>query len=199
MFTGIVEGTGRIASVDREGDGTRMVIEVPDRIRNVEHGASISVNGVCLTVESWNDDLTSVDVFLATETIDRTNLGSLDTGDIVNIERAMRAESRFDGHIVQGHVDCTTEILAIEEMDNDRWFRFQLPPGLERYFVEKGSVTIDGISLTIATIDETSISVTIIPTTIDRTNLSDKNVGDLVNIEVDIIAKYIERMVDRNH
>ena len=157
------------------------------------HGASIAVNGVCLTVMAHADGEFTVDVMA--ETLSRSSLGSLRPGDRVNLERAMAAGGRFGGHVVQGHVDGTAQIL--ERVPGDRWelVRLSLPATLARYVVEKGSITVDGVSLTVASIDDTSFTVSLIPTTLDLTTLGHKGIGDLVNLEVDVLAKYVERLM----
>lgn len=192
MFTGIVELTGEVRGVmDAEG-GRRLRIEA--NVGDLEHGRSVSVNGACLTVEEAGEGW--FEVFLAHETIARTALGEIAEGDPVNIERALPADGRFDGHVVQGHVDATADILAVSRVGADWRFAFSLPASIARYVVEKGSIAVDGISLTVAKRDEESFSVAIIPTTYGETNLSAKAVGDPVHLEVDVIAKYVERMLD---
>lgn len=189
MFTGIVEATGRIVGIDRNEDGVRLRLGasfVPER------GASVAVNGVCLTAEDVDDE--GFGVFVSEESLKKTWLGELEEGDEVNLERAMRADGRFDGHIVQGHVDTTTRVTDVRQVGEDWEFYFEVPEGYERYVVEKGSVTLDGISLTVAEMreDDGTFSVAIIPETYEVTNLSDKGVGDPVNFEADIVAKYVE-------
>jgi riboflavin synthase len=161
---------------------------------DARHGASIAVNGVCLTVVEHDGETFSVDVMA--ETLNRSSLGSLETGARVNLERAMAASARLDGHIVQGHVDGTAQILA--RVPGDRWevVQLTLPPELSRYVVEKGSITVDGISLTVSAITDDTFSVSLIPTTLALTTLGHKDVGDLVNLEVDVIAKYVERLLN---
>lgn len=188
MFTGIVEETGRVEAIDRNEDGVRLRIGasfVPER------GASVAVNGACLTAESADEE--GFEVFVSEETLKKTWLGELEEGDAVNLERAMPADGRFDGHIVQGHVDTTTRLSDVRQVGEDWEFFFEVPDGYERYVVEKGSVTLDGISLTVAEMHEDgTFSVAIIPETYEVTNLSDKQAGDLVNFEADIVAKYVE-------
>ncbi len=188
MFTGIVEETGRVEAIDRNEDGVRLRIGasfVPER------GASVAVNGACLTAERADEE--GFEVFVSEETLKKTWLGELEEGDAVNLERAMPADGRFDGHIVQGHVDTTTRLSDVRQVGEDWEFFFEVPDGYERYVVEKGSVTLDGISLTVAEMHEDgTFSVAIIPETYEVTNLSDKQAGDLVNFEADIVAKYVE-------
>ncbi len=193
MFTGIVEETGRIRDVEAGPDGRRLTIEgdvVTDSLRT---GQSVSVSGACLTVENHGTDWFSV--FLASETVDRTALGELESGDVVNLERAMPADGRFDGHIVQGHVDTTAEVVSIERVGEDWWFECSLPDSIEPYVVEKGSITVDGISLTVASLEADRFAVAIIPATYEVTTLSETAVGDLVHLEVDVLAKYVERLL----
>ena len=192
MFTGIVEATGEVAAIETEPDGTRLRIRAPFAA-DLAEGQSVSVDGACLTVEAY--DAASFDVFLAAETLDRTTLGNLGIGGGVNLERAMPAEGRFDGHIVQGHVDGTTAIRDVRRVGEDWTYEFDLPPDLGTYVVEKGSIALDGISLTVADRGEGSFEVAIVPTTYEETTLSAKEPGDRVNVEVDVLAKYVERMV----
>ncbi|MCX2818185.1 riboflavin synthase [Haladaptatus sp. F3-133] len=191
MFTGIVEETGRIDGIETDEDGVRMRLEasfVPDR------GGSVAVNGACLTAESTDDE--GFDVFVAEETLDKTWLGELDEGDEVNLERAMRADGRFDGHIVQGHVDTTTRVVDTRRIGEDWEYVFEVPEGFERYVVGKGSVTLDGVSLTVAELDGGEFTVAVVPETYSVTNFSEKGSGDPVNFEVDIVAKYVESTLD---
>ncbi|WP_435185098.1 riboflavin synthase [Halobellus sp. EA9] len=215
MFTGIVETTGTVVEATDDEGGRRLRIE-PDRVgdgdgdgtadaeadastpdfADLHHGQSISVSGVCLTVEDFRIEPTpQFEVFLAAETVEKTYLGDVDAGDRVNLERALPAEGRFDGHLVQGHVDTVTEITGIERVGDDWVFEFDLPEPVARYVVEKGSVALDGISLTVAERGSERFGVAIIPTTYDLTTLSTKSVGDPVHVEVDVVAKYVERMV----
>ncbi len=193
MFTGIVEATGEVRAVAATEEGRRLRLGAPFAA-DLSEGQSLNVSGACLTVEAHGDDW--FEVFLAQETVDRTTLGDLVEGDVANLERALAADGRFDGHIVQGHIDGTTEILAIERVGEDWTYTFALPDGLGRYVVEKGSIAIDGISLTVAGLDAESFSVAIIPTTLEETTLSEREVGNAVNIEVDVLAKYVERLTE---
>jgi len=192
MFTGIVETTGEVQAVIDDEGGRRMRIGAP--FEGLDHGQSISVSGVCLTVEKATDG-EWFEVFLAQETLARTFLGDLAGGDQVNLERAMPADGRFDGHIVQGHVDTTAEIVGIEQEGDDWTFTFSLPEAHRDYLVGKGSITVDGISLTVADRREDAFDVAIIPTTYAETTLSEKSVGDPVHLEVDVVAKYVEQLV----
>jgi riboflavin synthase len=192
MFTGIVEETGEIVDVTTDDEGRRL--RIATGFEGLHHGDSISVSGACLTVEEFGDGWFAV--FLATETLDRTYLGELSVGDAVNLERALPADGRFDGHFVQGHVDGTAELVESRRIGDDWEFVFSLPPGLAGYVVEKGSIAVDGISLTVAALDEETFSVAIVPETYDVTTLSGKSPGDPVHLEVDVVAKYVERLLE---
>ncbi|MGN6635511.1 MAG: riboflavin synthase [Oryzihumus sp.] len=193
MFTGIVEELGRVVSVEPGEDSAVLRVRGPLVTSDATHGASIAVNGVCLTVVEH--DAESFSVAVLAETLRRSSLGALSAGDPVNLERAMAASSRFGGHIVQGHVDGTATITAREP--GDRWevVTFTLPQALARYVVEKGSITVDGVSLTVSAVTDDSFSVSLIPTTLDLTTLGHKGVGATVNLEVDVLAKYVERLM----
>ncbi|QGN57114.1 riboflavin synthase [Nostocoides sp. HKS02] len=193
MFTGIVEELGHVVALEDGAESARLTVEGPLVTSDAEHGASIAVNGVCLTVVEHGEGRFTVDVMA--ETLARSSLGDLTPGDRVNLERAMAASSRFGGHIVQGHVDGTARIL--QRVPGDRWevVVFSLPGHLARYVVEKGSITVDGVSLTVATVDDDTFSVSLIPTTLDLTTLGRKDVGASVNLEVDVLAKYVERLL----
>ena len=197
MFTGIVEETGEIVARERTDDGLRLRIGADTVATGLEHGQSISVSGACLTVEEY-DEGAWFEVFLATETVERTYLGDLEVGDTVNLERAMPADGRFDGHVVQGHVDAVATVRNIESVEEDWFFEFDLPEGYDRYVVEKGSITLDGISLTVADLDADAgrVTVAIIPTTYELTTLSEKEPGDPVHLEVDVLSKYVERLLE---
>jgi riboflavin synthase len=192
MFTGIVETTGEVVSIETEPDGTRLTIGAPFAA-DLNDGQSITVDGACLTVENYTDG--AFEVFLAAETLDRTTLGERAVGDGVNLERAMPADGRFDGHIVQGHVDGTAAVHDVRQVGEDWTYEFDLPAELATYVVEKGSIALDGISLTVADRNEETFGVAIVPTTYEETTLSEKQPGDRVNVEVDVLAKYVERMV----
>ncbi len=192
MFTGIVEETGTVQAVEEDDDGLRVRLETT--FEGLSRGQSIAVSGACLTVEEFGDGW--FEVFLASETVDRTYLGGVEPGDGLNLERALPADGRFDGHFVQGHVDGTGTVEAVEPIGDDWRFSFSLPPELSRYVVEKGSIAIDGISLTVATLDGETVDVAIIPETYELTTLSEKEPGDPVHLEVDVVAKYVEKLVD---
>ena len=193
MFTGIVEELGEIVAIERGTDSAVLTVRGPLVTSDATAGASIAVNGVCLTVVEHDGQTFSVDVMA--ETLNRSSLGSLRAGSEVNLERAMAASARFGGHIVQGHVDGTAHILARLPGENWEVVQLTLPPEVSRYVVEKGSITVDGISLTVSAITDDTFSVSLIPTTLDLTTLGHKAVGDPVNLEVDVIAKYVERLL----
>ncbi|MDE2386207.1 MAG: riboflavin synthase [Actinomycetales bacterium] len=194
MFTGIVEELGRVAAIEPQTDAIRLTIEGPIAVSDANRGDSISVNGVCLTAIELEGNTFTADVMR--ETLNRTALGSLNTGDPVNLERAMNAATRFGGHVVQGHVDGVGEIISREPSDNWEWVRIQIPVELSKYVVLKGSITIDGVSLTVNELSDDFVGVSLIPETLRLTTLGSKRVGDKVNIEVDIMAKHIERLLE---
>ena len=190
MFTGIVEETGEVLDITETAEGKRLRLSTT--FDGLSVGQSISVSGACLTVEEFDED--SFEVFTATETLEKTYLGELAVGDVVNLERALPADGRFDGHFVQGHVDATATVTDIERLGDDWEFTFALPADLAPYVVDKGSITVDGISLTVAAQDGEEFAVAIIPETYNITTLSEKSVGDPVHLEVDVIAKYVESL-----
>lgn len=192
MFTGIVEQLGEVVEAEDRGNARRLTISGDD-LGTVPTGASIAVNGVCLTAVEGSDGRLSVDVI--PETLGRTNLGGLDEGDRVNLERAMPANGRFDGHIVQGHVDATGVVSAVEQVGDDVRMTIDVAEPAMRYVVEKGSVTVDGVSLTVAGVRSGGFTVALIPHTLAVTTLGLRNPGDLVNLEVDVLAKYVERLL----
>lgn len=194
MFTGIVEERGQICALEDLGDAVRLVVNACEVLDGTRHGDSIAVNGVCLTVVDLDGSSFSADVMQ--ETLDRSSLALAAPGIPVNLERAARLDSRIGGHLVQGHVDGTATVLAVEPSDNWTVMRFSLPDGLGRYVVEKGSITVDGVSLTVVESTREHFSVSLIPTTLSVTTLGDRRVGDRVNIEVDAIAKYVERLME---
>ena len=192
MFTGIIEEIGMIATIQRRGDRTRLSIKGSLVFEDLSVGDSIAVNGVCLTAAELGDGLFHADVM--NETLSRSNLGDLRAGQKVNLERAMRADGRFGGHIVSGHIDGIGRIVAKANDGNAVWVTIAASPKLLKYIVEKGSVAIDGISLTVAKVTPTGFSVSLIPHTGKATTLLDKNVAASVNLENDCIAKYVERL-----
>ncbi|AWI29296.1 riboflavin synthase [Streptomyces tirandamycinicus] len=193
MFTGIVEELGEVTAVENLGDGSRFRLRGPVVTEGAKHGDSIAVNGVCLTVVETAGGEFTADVMA--ETLKRSSLGALAPGSPVNLERPMVADGRFGGHIVQGHVDGTGVI--VERTPSEHWevVKVSLPAELSRYVVEKGSITVDGVSLTVVDAARDHFTVSLIPTTLALTTLGSKQPGDPVNLEVDIIAKYVERML----
>jgi riboflavin synthase len=193
VFTGIVEELGEIVALDRDGDSARLTVRGPLVVSDAVHGASIAVNGVCLTVTDVKDDAFTVDVMK--ETLDRSGLAALSPGSPVNLERPVRPADRLGGHIVQGHVDGVGHVVSREP--GDRWdvVTIGLPADLARYVVDKGSITVDGISLTVVEARDDAFTVALIPTTLELTTLGRKRPGDVVNLEVDIVAKYVERLI----
>jgi riboflavin synthase len=193
MFTGIVEERGTVASVEPLTNAERIAIRGSVVLADVRPGDSIAVNGVCLTVVEIGPDSFTADVM--EETLKRSSLGNAGVGSEVNLERAARLDSRLGGHLVQGHVDGTGQVLVIEPDPHWTLMRISLPSGLGRYVVEKGSITVDGVSLTVVSVDDEGFSVSLIPTTLAETTLGSRRVGDTVNLEVDAIAKYVERLM----
>lgn len=194
MFTGIVEELGRVVSLDPKTTGARLSVKCSHMIQDASIGASIAVNGACVTAVELSSEGFSAD--LAPETLKRTNLGHLKKGSPVNLERPLRASSRLDGHFVLGHVDGTAEIVSLEALgEGNWWLRIRVPRELTRYIVSKGSLAVDGISLTVAEIIDDIVSFTIIPHTYENTTLHSYSAGSRVNLEVDILAKHVEKLV----
>jgi riboflavin synthase len=195
MFTGIIEEVGRVASIAEENGNRRVTVSSPHLARELKKGDSIAVSGVCLTAIEITPNSFAAD--LAEETWNRTSFSRIQSGALVNLELPMRANGRLGGHIVQGHVDGTGEFGALEQIpDADNfWLRIEVPPDLTRYIIFKGSLSIEGISLTVARIEGTEVTVAIIPHTVDATNLKSLKPGDPVNLEVDLMAKYVEKMM----
>ncbi len=193
MFTGIVEEYGKVGGLDLFADSARLTVTGPLVAEGLEPGSSIAVNGVCLTVTRAADGQFTLDVM--GETLARTGIGALAAGDSVNLERPVAAGGRLDGHIVQGHVDGTGVIMQARQQDGWRVLRISVSAGLSRYLAKKGSVAVDGVSLTISDLGENWFEVSLIPETIARTTLGESKADDVVNIEVDVIAKYVERLL----
>jgi len=193
VFTGIVEELGTVVSIEPLSDAARLRVRGPLVTSDAVHGASIAVNGVCLTVIEHGDGEFTADVMH--ETLQRSSLGALTAGSRVNLERPVTLAARLGGHLVQGHVDGTGTVL--ERIPGEHWevVRVALPDDLGRYVVEKGSITVDGVSLTVVEAARDSFTVSLIPTTLELTTLGHKTVGDPVNLEVDVVAKYVERML----
>jgi riboflavin synthase len=197
VFTGIVEELGEVVSrdvLDADGSAARLTVRGRTVTSDAGHGDSIAVNGVCLTVVDVQGDEFTADVMA--ETLERSSLGALQAGSPVNLERAVPAGGRLGGHIVQGHVDGTGEILSREPAEHWEIVRIGLPAALARYVVEKGSITVDGVSLTVTEVTPSEFSVSLIPTTLGLTTLGRKTTGDPVNLEVDVLAKYVEKLLE---
>jgi len=197
MFTGIVEEVGEVAAVGAEGDSAVLTVRARDIVDDLRMGASVAVDGVCLTVVGWanQDGSSDVDFDVMGETLARSTLGARRPGDAVNLERAARLDSRLDGHVVQGHVDGTGVVVSRTGNGNWESVRFGLPAELSRYVAEKGAVAVDGVSLTVTAVGSDWFEVGLIPETLRATTLGLRQPGDLVNLEVDVLAKYVEKLV----
>jgi riboflavin synthase len=195
MFTGIIEELGRVRSIEQRGENARIVVEAHTVTEDTKHGDSIAVNGVCLTALDIEKASFAADV--SRETLSRSTLGGLKPGTPVNLERAVTPSMRLGGHIVQGHVDARGRLVSVVDLGESWTVRIEYPKEIARYLVFKGSVTVEGISLTIAELSDDYFEVAIIPKTWEVTNLSHLRPGDDVNLEVDIIAKYVERMMKK--
>lgn len=194
MFTGIIEERGDVTAVDVTDDAARLRIRAPVVTAEARPGDSIAVNGVCLTVVEPVAGEFRADV--TQETLARSSLGVLQPGSPVNLERPLTLASRLGGHLVQGHVDGRAEIVERHPGEGSELVRFSLPGGLDRYLVEKGSIAVDGVSLTVVDVGEGSFSVSLVPTTLERTTLGAARPGDPVNLEVDVVAKYVEKLLE---
>jgi len=196
MFTGIIEELGTVERFERRGEGARLTVQCRKVLEDSREGSSIAVNGVCLTAVDLKPDAFSAD--LAPETMRRSNLGALRGGSRVNLERPLAMSDRLSGHIVQGHVDGVGEMLALEELgEGNWWLQINVPDELERYLVYKGSIAIDGISLTIAELRAGILAVTVIPHTYQNTTLGSRKPGEMVNLECDVLAKHVEKLLGR--
>jgi riboflavin synthase len=192
MFTGLVAGRGHITAADRSGDGVRLTVQTP-LASELTLGDSVAVNGVCLTAVTINADAFAADVM--NETLSRSSLGDAAVGSAVNLELALRASDRLGGHVMQGHVDGLGTIADITDDGFARRVRISALPEVLRYVVEKGSIAVDGVSLTVAAVDNESFTVSLIPETLQRTNLGQAEPGTRVNLEVDVLAKYVEKLI----
>ena len=197
MFTGLVQAVGKVASIDHQESSARLEISSPDIASQIAQGDSVSVNGVCLTVVSFDKNKFAVDVMV--QTLNLTSTGSLEVGSAVNLELATRTSDRLGGHIVQGHVDGVAKVSNISA--DSQWTRMDIsiPQDLMKYVVAQGSICIEGVSLTVGELNDPAdqISVWLIPETLAKTNLTQKKIGDSLNIEVDVLAKYVERLIAR--
>jgi riboflavin synthase len=194
MFTGLVEATGTIAAVEQLGDGARVSVSTP-LAADLGDGDSVAVNGVCLTARGAGADSFAADVMA--ETLRRSSLGPLAAGDSVNLELPVRAGGRLGGHVVQGHVDGVGAVASIADEGFSRVVRVAAPESILRYVVEKGSIAIDGVSLTVSAVDDEALEVSLIPETLERTTLGTLVAGRAVNLEVDVLAKYVEKLMNR--
>lgn len=197
MFTGIIETVGRVVAIDPQGEKSRLSIEAPAITDDLPIGASVAVNGTCLTVVEVRDGTV---VFEAVrETLDRSSLGDLRSASRVNLERAMRADGRLDGHIVQGHVDGTGRVRALDRRADDVRLAVDCDTEFAALLVPKGSIAIDGVSLTLVAVEDAGFDVALIPHTLAATNLADRQVGDRVNLEADVLGKYVQKYLARIH
>ena len=194
MFTGIIEELGKVSAIEKQPDAIRLTIACKEVLSDLKRGDSISCSGTCLTAIEIDDQGFTADVML--ETIRRSSLDGVKVGDPIDLERAMNAATRFGGHIVQGHVDGVGEVVSREKSENWDWVKIRLPKELMKYVVHKGSITLDGISLTVNEINEDVIAVSLIPETLRVTTLGYKNPGDKVNVEADVLAKHVEKLME---
>ncbi|MGO2096638.1 MAG: riboflavin synthase [Candidatus Microbacterium stercoravium] len=197
MFTGIIEEIGRITAVDPSGDGVRLTVQAPTAIEDVRHGDSIAVSGVCLTVVDWTHNAFTADVMK--QTLDMSTLGGVQPGRRVNVERALASGGRLGGHIVQGHIDGTGEVIDVQPGDQWQVVRVGIPAHLAPLVVDKGSITLDGTSLTISAVSAPGeiapwLEVSLIPETLRATTFGERRIGDRVNLETDILARHVERL-----
>ena len=195
MFTGIIEEVGKIKNI-QGGTNYKLTIAASKILEDIHLGDSIAVNGICLTTISWDNGSFTVDVMR--ETLERTSLHKLCAGSFVNLERALAANGRFGGHIVSGHIDGTGEIINIRRDANAVWYKIKTSEKIMEFIIEKGSIAIDGISLTVAKVDRSAFYVSVIPHTLENTILLRKKAGDIVNLENDIVGKYIKSFTDKN-
>lgn len=195
MFTGIIEEVGKIKNI-QGGTNYKLTIGASKILEDIHLGDSIAVNGICLTVIKWDNGSFTVDVMR--ETLERTSLHRLRAGSFVNLERALAANGRFGGHIVSGHIDGTGEIINIRRDANAVWYKIKTSEKIMEFIIEKGSIAIDGISLTVAKVDRSAFYVSVIPHTLENTILLSKKPGDIVNLENDIVGKYIKSFTDKN-
>ena len=194
MFTGIIEEIGEIKRISSEIQSKKLEIKAKKILAGLQIGESININGACQTVIQVKPD--SFVIESVKETLKRSNLGLLKKGDRVNLERALKLSDRLGGHLLTGHIDCTTEIKSISSDGNSSIFEFSLPPDYSAMIVEKGSIAVEGISLTVAELKKNSFTVSIIPFTLKMTTLGDKKIGDHVNLEFDLLGKYVKRIVE---
>ncbi len=194
MFTGIIEELGRVKAIEHQSDAVRLTIEGPLVTSDAHRGDSIAVCGTCLTVIEFGNGEFTADVMK--ETLDKTSLSTIKVGDPVNLERAMTAQTRYGGHVVQGHVDGVGEIISREPSENWEWLRIRIPRELMKYVVYKGSITLDGVSLTVNEVGDDFVGLSLIPETLAVTTLGSKAIGEKVNVEADVMANHIERLLE---
>jgi len=194
MFTGLIETTAKISGRDISGKAGKLRLLPKDKFEDLVRGESIAVNGACLTLESWDADGT-LEFHTLEETLTRTNLGSIKIGGLVNLERALQVGARLGGHIVTGHIDFTAKFLGMRKQGDDIEYRVALPEDLKPYMVQKGSISLDGVSLTLVDITDDSFSVHLIPVTLEETALGERQVGDIINLEADLLGKYVQRQL----
>jgi len=199
MFTGLVQGVGILTGIKFDANSAEIAIQLPANFENIQIGESISVNGVCLTVTKNQENAQLVSMDIMGVTLAASNIGDLEIGNAVNLERAMLIGDRFGGHIVQGHIDGTAKLVSRELSDNWETFRFEIARHLRVYLVPKGSICLNGVSLTISNITDDGFEVSLIPTTMELTNLAQLRIGDKVNIEVDVIAKYVQALLENRN
>ena len=197
MFTGLISHLGKVKSIELNGDSAKLIIQCPEITSEIKVGDSVAVNGVCLTVTEFDAQSFAVDVMV--QTLNLTSTGKLNQQDQVNLELATKSSDRLGGHIVQGHVDGVAQVAAIAQEPKWQRMDIKLPKTLMKYVVAQGSITVEGVSLTVGQLDDDADQVTVwlIPETLAKTNLSTKKVGDSLNIEVDVLAKYVERLISR--
>lgn len=194
MFTGLIETRAEICGRDISGKAGKLRLRPEKTLENLVRGESIAVNGACLTLESWDADGT-LEFHTLEETLTRTNLGSIKLGGLVNLERALQAGARLGGHIVTGHIDSTAKFLGMRKQGDDIEYRVALPEELKVYMVPKGSISLDGVSLTLVDIGDDSFSVHLIPLTLEETALGQRQAGDIINLEADLLGKYVQRQL----
>ena len=196
MFTGLIQGVGRLRALEPQGGDIRIHVDTVSLPFNaVEMGESIAVNGVCLTVVGFDDASFSADV--STETLSLTTLGGLSEGAALNLERALQPTERMGGHMVSGHVDGMGRVLDVQDDARAQRWHFSMPPELAKYVAKKGSICVDGVSLTVNAVDDTTFDVALVPHTVSHTAFADTQVGDAVNLEIDVVARYVERLLEQ--
>lgn len=197
MFTGIIEHLGKVKSFEKDDQNAKLIIESEGFFSDVKPGDSVAVNGTCLTVVTHNEDEATFD--LGPETLEKTNLEDQQVGQVVNLELPLRVSDRLGGHFVQGHIDGKAKVAKVEKKGTTLWFEIEVDPAYEKYLVPKGSIAIDGVSLTIADLDKHKVGIMLMDYTLEKTNLSKREVGDEVNVEFDILAKMTNQMMEKQY